>query len=328
MKAVVLREYGGPEVLSVEDTPMPTPGKGDVLVKVDTVGVGKPDVLFRTGSYPWAPPLPLVIGNEMSGRVVEVGEGVTGFSIGQAVYAVKTDGGCCAEFVLVPAHLLIKLPSDMDIERYVGSINFLLAYCLLYDAAKPTQGQTLYLNGASGGAGIAIIQMAKQAGLQVIAGCSSDEKCEFTKQYGADHVINYSKDNVVDQVLKHTHGSGVHLILDQYVGAEFCNNFDMLVNMGQIIIYNYVGGMPPEDSLTKMAKKIAKCPSLRWFSLHYLDGDIQKRSVFLQNVINLLAEGALKNPIFARYPLASASFAHRLLDEGKVRGKLVLKPGL
>lgn len=328
MKAVVLRSFGGPEVLSFEDAPKPVPAKGEVLVKVDTAGVGKPDVLFRMGSYPWAPPPPLIIGNEMAGHIVEIGDGVADFAIGDAVHVLNANGGCNAEYVAVPSELMTRLPSDGDLERSVGALNFLLAYCLLHEFGRAEEGQWLYLNGASGGAGVAIIQMAKLAGMKVIAGCSTREKCDFARSYGADHVVNYGAENVRSAVLDFTGGCGVNLFLDQFVGPNFSENFDIIAPMGQIIVYNYVGGMPGLDTLEKLRTNISKCIAMRWFSLHYLDQDLAKRADLMRRVMDLLINDTVENPIFARYPLALASDAHALLDSGAVRGKLVLKPGL
>ncbi|MCC7248259.1 MAG: zinc-binding dehydrogenase [Lysobacter sp.] len=322
----MLNEYGGPDVLSLEDRPCPAPAAGEVLVKVDTVGVGKPDVLFRTGSYPWAPPLPLVIGNEMAGTIVAVGEGVRGLSVGQPVHALKTDGGCCAEFVAVPSGIVTPLPDGGSMERSVGALNFLLAHCLLHEAGKVTPGQSLYINGAAGGVGIAIIQMAKRAGMRVIAGCSTDEKCAFAIAHGADGAVNYRSDGVEQAVQDFTDDRGVDLILDQYVGAGFLRNFEMLAPLGQVIIYNWVGGMPPADTAAAMTAFISKCPAIRWFSLHYLDAQADRRTAILGQMIELITSGMVGNPIFARLPLAQAAEAHRLLDAGAVLGKLLLKP--
>jgi NADPH2:quinone reductase len=326
MQAIMLGRHGGPEVLECVEIPIPTPAAGEVLVRVHTIGVGKPDVLVRTGSYRWNRTLPLVLGHEMAGHVVALGEGVTELNVGQAVLALNAAGGAYAEYASVPVRALMPLPAGMEVERAVGALNYLTAWALLHEMGQAKSGQALYLNGAAGGVGTAVIQLARLAGIEVIAGVSSDDKCTFASQRGADHVLNYSVEDPVMRVQEITSGKGVNLMLDQFVGPNFARNLEMLAPFGQVIIYNLTGGMPAENVLSAMTDHIAKCPALRVFSLHCYDDNPAQRTRMLGTVLGLLASGKVASHISARMSLSHARQAHELLDSGKVLGKLLLKP--
>lgn len=326
MQAVMLRRHGGPEVLSLEEIAMPRPKAGEVLVKTHTIGVGKPDVLFRTGVYRWLPPLPLVIGNEMAGHVVEVGDGVEDLRRGQPVHVLNITGGCYAQYLAAPAESVIALPEGCNVERAVGALNFLLAYCMLHEVGHVREGQQLYLNGAAGGVGTAIIQLAKLAGMRVIAGASSPAKCAFAKSHGADEVIDYSASDPVQAVLDLTHGRGVNLVLDHIVGPTFGRSFDMLATLGQVVTYNRLAGLPEKNVMQDMVVHLTKSLGLRSFSLHCYDDDIAQRTRLMKRVLGLLVNGFVRVPVADRLPLASAQQAHARLDAGEVLGKLLLKP--
>lgn len=326
MQAILVKRHGGPEVLECVELPVPKPGVGEVLVKVHTIGVGKPDVLVRSGKYHWNKTLPVVPGHEMVGHVIELGEGVRGVDVGQAVLVINAAGGGYAEYAAVPARLLMPLPAGMQIERAVGALNYLCAWALLHVVGNLQSGQTVYLNGASGGVGTAVIQLANRHGARVIAGASSDAKCEFAVARGAAHGVNYSRDNAVERVLELTAGRGADLMLDQYVGPNFDRNFALLANRGQIVIYNLTGGMPERNLLQAMTGAIAKCPAVRVFSLHTYDDEPEGRREILRNVLDLLARGEVASHVDRRLPLAQARQAHEWLDSGEVLGKLLLTP--
>jgi NADPH2:quinone reductase len=325
MQAILLQKHGGPEVLELVDIPTPVPARGEVLVRIHTIGVGKPDVLVRTGVYPWSKKLPFVLGNEMAGHVVALGEGVERVAVGQPVL-VLSSAGAYAEFAAVPARALMPLPSGMDVERAVGALNYLAAWAMLHEVARIERDQTIYLNGASGGVGTAVIQLARLAGATVIAGASSAAKCAFAQARGAHHIIDYSHEDPIARVLEITEGRGADLMLDQFVGPRFERNYEMLATFGQILVYNLTGGVPEQSVMNAMTKNIAKCPALRLFSLHCYDDRPGKRRELLAHVIELLASGQVASHVAQRLPLSEARKAHELLDAGAVFGKLLLKP--
>jgi NADPH2:quinone reductase len=325
MQAILLQRHGGPEVLELVDLPTPSPAQDEVLVRADTIGVGRPDVLVRSGRYPWGKQLPFVLGNEMAGHVVALGAGVMDIPVGQAVLVLQPTGAY-AEYATVPARAVMPLPAGMDVERAVGALNYLSAWAMLHEVAGIERDQTVYLNGASGGVGTAFIQLARLAGATVIAGASNAAKCAFAQARGAHHVIDNSREDTFARVLEITGGRGVDLMLDQFVGPHFDRNFEMLATFGQILVYNLTGGMPEQNVMAAMTLRIAKCPSLRLFSLHCYDAQPQKRRELLAHVIELMATGKVASHIDRRLPLSEARTAHELLDARAILGKLLLKP--
>jgi NADPH2:quinone reductase len=326
MKAIQIAASGGPDVLDTVDVPTPKPGDGEVLVRAHAIGVGKPDVLFRTGVYRWRPPLPAIPGAEMSGTIEALGRGVTSWRIGQKVLVYRLAGGCYAEQIAVPAAEVTALPDAVDLDDAVSIPNFQVAFALLNEAARGLNPKTVYVNGAAGGIGAAVIQLGKLKGMTVIAGASSDEKCGFAVAQGADHTINYRDTDAVERALELTQGRGIDLILDHIVGPDFTDNLKMLAPMGLIVSFNALGGLPEKDLFKEMRAHLPKSPGVRCFTMHSFDHDPETRSRIMRQTIDLFAQGQVKPPVFARLKLSEARRAHELLDARAVLGKLILKP--
>jgi NADPH2:quinone reductase len=326
MKAIQIAVSGGPEVLVAVDVPTPSPGDGEVLVRTQTIGVGKPDVLFRTGAYRWRPPLPATPGAEMSGTIEALGRGVEGLRIGERVLVYRFAGGCYAEKVVAAASDVMALPDSVDFDDAVSIPNYQVAYALLNVAARGIDAKTVYVNGAAGGIGSAIIQLCRLNGIAVIAGASSDEKCAFARAQGADHTINYARDNAVARVLELTGGRGADLILDHIVGKDFTDNLDMLAPLGLIVSFNALGGLPEKDLFKEMRAHLPRSPAVRCFTMHSFDHDPEARRKVAQATLELFAAGKVKPPVFARLKLGEASRAHEMLDARQVLGKIILKP--
>lgn len=326
MKAIQFSETGGPEVLEYVDLPDPSPGPGDVLVKAHAFGVGKPDVLLRSGVYKWMPDLPAVIGNEMSGHVVGVGAGVSHLALGQAVLVFGTGGGRHAEINSVPADIVTPLPGGIDLDAAVCIPNYAIAWCLLKEACAGTDVKSVYVNGAAGGVGSAVIDLCRLEGIEVIAGASSSAKCAFAKDLGAAHTINYGSGNVTDSVLDLTDGRGVDLVLDQLVGPDFTDNLRMLAPLGMILSFNALAGLPEKELFAEMRANLGKSPAVRCFSWHSYDANPEARARVLGEIVDRFADGGLFPPIHATLPLADARKAHELLDARDILGKVVLKP--
>lgn len=326
MKAIQFAETGGPEVLEIVDIPQPTPGHGQVLVRAEALGVGKPDVLLRTGVYKWMPPLPAVIGNELAGRIEAVGPGVSDFAIGQRALVFGTGGGRHAEFTLAPAEIVTALPDSVEPDLAVCIPNYAVAWCLLHEAARGTDARTVYVNGAAGGVGSAVVDLCRHAGIEAIAGAGSAEKCAFAEGLGAAHTIDYSEENVADRVLALTRERGADLVLDQRVGADFSDNFRMLATLGCIVSFNALAGLPEKEVFAEMRANLGKSPGVRCFSWHSYDRDEATRKRILETVTALFADGAVRPPIHARLPMAEARRAHEMLDSREIMGKVVLLP--
>ncbi len=326
MKAVQIQAYGGPEVVDVIDIDTPVPGPGQVLVKAHTFGLGYPDVLLRTGVYKWKPALPSILGNEMSGHIEALGEGVTGLEIGQPVLVFGTGGGRHAEYNAVDTALVTPLPESVDLEAAVSIPNYLVAWAILHDVARTSDVKTIYVNGAAGGMGTAILDMCRDAGIATIAGASSDEKCAFAAKLGILGTVNYSTENIVEKVQKIADGRGVDLSFDQLGGPDLVKNLDMLAPMGLIVLYNALAGAPDEDLYEGLRARRGLSLGVQCFSLHVYDEQPERKAEIFDALIAKFAAGAYAPPTFDRLPLSEARRAHELMGERAIMGKLLLKP--
>ena len=326
MQAIQVSVPGGPEVLETVDVPRPSAGAGQVLVRAHAIGVGKPDFLFRTGVYRWLPKLPAVLGSEMSGHVEALGSGIDDLKVGQPVLVTNYTGGCYAEYMAAPRSAVTPLPDAVDLDAAVSISNYQTAWALLNEAARRDTVRSVYINGAAGGIGSAVIQIARRDGLDVIAGASSERKCAFARAQGASHTVDYGREPVVERVLALTGGRGVDLVLDHIVGKDFTDNLKMLAPLGQIVSFNVLGGFPEKDLFREMRAHLPKSPSVRCFTMHSYDHDPAAKQRIAAQAIALFAAGAVKPPIYQRLPLAEARRAHEMLDAREVLGKLILKP--
>src|SRR5262245_52681048 len=327
MRAIQMAKTGGPEVLEYVEVPKPELNAGQVLVRVHAIGVGKPDVLVRTGVYKWMPPLPTTPGIEATGHIAALGAGVEGLRMDEPVfvYPWKTRG-CYAEYVAAKASDVTQLPATVDLDDAATLSNFIVARAMLHDVPRGPNLRTLYVNGAAGGVGSAIVQMAKLEGIEVIAGAGSTVKCDFVRMLGASHAIDYSMGNVADQVLAFTDGRGVDLVCDQIVGPDFTDSIRMLANWGTIVSFNALGGMPAQETFTAMRANLTKSPGIRCFTLHSYDDDPKNIRRLIGETVDLFAGSRIRPAIFERIPLSAARRAHELLDARKILGKVILKP--
>jgi NADPH2:quinone reductase len=322
----MVKEAGGPEVLELTEITLRAPGPGEVLIRVDSIGVGRPDVLFRSGVYKWMPPLPAVLGAEATGTIEALGPGVSELAPGDRVLASYAALGCYAEYVVAPANNVLKLVAGLDLETAIHIPNYVTAQALLTDAIANRDISSLYVNGAAGGVGVAIIQTAKLRGVTVYAGVGSAEKARFAQGLGATQAIDYSRTEAAKEVLASTRGGGVDLVLDHLAGPRFVENFAMVAPLGIIVSFNILGGFPAMDLFREMRANLAKSPAVRCFSGHVYDTMPERLEVHQQNAMALLREGRVSPVVFDRLPLDGARRAHELLDSRKVLGKLLLKP--
>lgn len=327
MKAIQIQAYGGPEVIEVVDIPTPEPGPGQVLVRADTLGVGYPDVLLRTGIYKWKPALPSILGNEMSGHIEALGDGVSGLEIDQPVLVFGTGGGRYAEYNAVDTSLVTPLPDSIDLEAAVTIPNYLVAWAMLFRVARRQDVQSIYVNGAAGGMGTAILDLCRSEGIATVAGASSDEKCAFVAEaLGTLGTVNYSTEDIVDKVRQVTDGRGVDVSFDQLGGPGLVRSLDMLAPLGLVILYNALAGAPDEDLFAGLRERRGLSLGVQCYSLHAFDDTPEITEQIFEAVIARFAEGALSPPIYDRLPLSDARRAHELMDDRKILGKLVLKP--
>ena len=338
MKAIVLTRTGGPSVLEYTEVPTPRPQPGEVLVKADTIGVSRPEVLVRRGVYPWMPPLPAIPGIEMAGLVAELGPGAKSgleksrFKVGDKVYVTARElpvrAGCYAEYIAVPERALFALPPEADLEAAACLSNYQVAWHLLHTAAQPASGQSVLIGQASGGLGSAAVQLAKLAGLTAIALVGSADKAKALKDYGADHVIDYGSEDIASRVAAITRNTGVDLVLDAAGGKGFARFLPMLAPFGVAVSYGkLVGPLEPNiiDALDR-GPGYLNSTAVRIFTMHTLDDKPALRARSMHDLIARLAGGAIRPLIHARLPLQDARRAHEMIEARQVIGKVLLKP--
>lgn len=330
MKAIQMEKTGSPDVLHYVDVPMPVLTKRQVLIKAHSIGVSMPEILVRRGEYRWMPPLPAIPGIEMSGTVEKIGEEVKALKVGQPVFVTarefKVRGGCYAQYIAADADAIYPLPEGIDLEAAAALSNYQVAWHLLYTAPSGLNYESLLVTLAAGGVGTALVQLGKLAGKRVIGTVDTDERVSFVLSQGADDAINVLRENITERVRTSTNGRGVDLILDSIGGERFADHFERLAPFGLVISYGFLAGAPGGDIIGAIRKRIADCLGLRIFSIHAFDQYRSKRREVAQEIFRLAVAGKIKPPIFARLPLADAGKAQTLIEEGKVQGKVILKP--
>jgi NADPH2:quinone reductase len=330
MKAIVIRETGGPAVLEWTEVPTPRPGPGEVLVRAEAIGVNRPDVLIRKGEYPWMPPLPTIPGIEMCGVVAEVGAGVTALAAGERVVVsardLPTRGGCYAQFIAVPVAAAYPVPPGCDAAAAACLANYQVAYLLLTEATRGAKVGSVYVAAASGGIGNALVELAHSAGQRVIAGVGSAAKADAVTKLGADAVIVTSAGDVVDGILDATAGQGVDLVLDPIGGQTLARMFGALAPFGLVVSYGRLAGRKQEDIYEAMFRHQTRNPGFRLFTMHAFDGDNDVRRSALRHLLALLGEGRIAPSISARLPLERAAEAHILMESRTLVGNIVLVP--
>ena len=323
MKAVVADPAGGPENLKYLDLPVPEPGAGEVLIKIEAIGVNYIDTYFRSGFYK-APESPIKLGNEASGTVAKVGEGVTNWQPGQRVaYAMAR--GSYAEYALVPQQFLVNLPSAVSFENGAAAmLQGMTAHYLTHSTFPLKAGNTCLVHAAAGGAGLLIVQLAKITGATVIGTVSTPEKAQLAKENGADYTILYNDQDFVAETKRITNGKGVDVVYDSVGKTTFLKSLDCLRPRGLMVSFGQSsGGIGEIDPLilNQKGSLFLTRPSLG----NYISdpAELKWRS---SDLFQWLAAGRLKLNIHQIYKLADAAQAHRDLESRKTTGKLLLKP--
>ncbi len=328
MRAVQVRQPGGPDALELVELPVPTPGAGQVQIRAEAFGVGQPDVLIRRGVYKWMPPLPANPGNDVAGCISALGAGVEGLHVGQKVLLSARDlsqrGGCYADYVVAPADAVHVLPDNVDLQASVCLSNYQVAYALLQECRHARAPASVLVIGAAGGVGTALVQLAKLAQMTVIGTVSTAEKAEFARRHGADHVIFYRSEDVMARTRELTKGAGVGLVLDHVCGPEFASYLGVLGKWGTLLSYNAFAGLPEENLMAAMRNHLDICPAVRCFSFHIYDHDREGRRALMRNVIDALSRNAIKPAISAVLKLDQVSQAHTLLEQGSALGKIIM----
>jgi len=331
MKVIQMQKGGGPEVLEVAEKPLPEPAVGEVRVRAQAIGISSADMLVRKGVYNWMPPLPAIPGNEMAGIVDALGRDATGVRVGQPVLVSSRElpfrGGCYAQAICVPADALFPLPEAIAPNDAVSLPNYQLAGALLYESGvrKP---RSIVAYGASGGVGMALLQLAACDGIAAIGIVSTGEKLAFVQRAGIEHVLIRGKDDLRERVMALTGGRGVDVVYGMAgPSAAFIANLDLLAPLGTVISFATLGGlMPDADLFGELKKRQGKSPGVRCYSIHTLDHDRELRRALMERAIGLMAAGRLRPPPPTVMPLAEAARAHEMMEAGRTMGKIVLAP--
>lgn len=320
MKRIQVTELGGPDKLTLAEVPTPTPGQGQALVRLAASGVNFIDVYFRTGLY--KADLPVTLGSEGAGTVEALGDGVTDVAVGDRVaYAMAR--GSYAEYAVVPAAQLVKIPARLDfVAAAAAMLQGTTAHYLTQSTFPLKRGDTCLVHAAAGGAGGLIVQMAKAVGARVFGTVSTGEKAQVAKSAGADETIVYTAQDFEDEVRRLTAGRGVDVVYDSVGKTTFDKSLNCLRPRGMLVLFGQSSGpVPPLDPniLNTKGSLFLTRPSLA----HHL---LTREELLWRagDVLNGVAAGTLKLRVDKTYTLGDVAAAHRDLESRKTIGKLVV----
>ncbi len=320
MKAILVHKFGGPEVLELADAPTPKPGKGQVLVRVHAAGVNPYDTYMRAGGYAIKPPLPYTPGSDAAGVVEAVGEGVTRVKAGERVYTSGTVTGAYAEYALTLEDQVHRLPANVSFQQGAGVwVPYGTAYHALVHAAAARPGETVLVHGASGGVGIAAVQLARSLGLKVVGTAGTAKGLELVKREGAHHAFDHGKAGYREEILAVTGGQGVGLVLEMLANVNLGHDLTLLAPAGRVIVIGSRGEVTinPRDLMVRRA-------SVRAFTLWGLT-DAERAEVNAALVAGL-ESGVVRPVVGKELPLADARRAHVDVMASGAYGKIVLVP--
>lgn len=323
MKAALVKSYGPPDSVVIEEVPSPTPGKGEVKLRVRACGVNFPDVLMVAGKYQVRPELPFSPGAEMSGEVIELGEGVTGIDKGARVLCMVGYGGM-AEEICVPAKAVVPIPEGMDFRTAAAvMLTYGTSYHALKQRASLQPGETLLVLGAAGGVGLAATELGALMGATVIAAASSAEKLELAKQHGATHLINYTEGSLKEQVKALTDGRGVDVIYDPVGGPLFDDCLRSLAWRGRLLVIGFASGEIPKAPANLPLLKGSSIVGVFWGAFTQHEPKAHEEN--MRELVGWFRSGELKPHIADVLPLDRAGDAMRILADRKAMGKVVVE---
>ncbi len=324
MKAIVVREWGGPEVLNLEEVPDPKVGVGEVLIRLKAIGINPAETYMRSGAYAHLPDLPCVLGLDGAGVIESIGAGVSDFEVGQRVYVAGSVGGrmsgCYAELVTRPADEVFPLPDVVSFPSGAAvGVPYATAYYALFDRGRAKPGENLFIHGASGAVGTAAIQLARASGLTIIGSAGSNRGRALVLEQGAHHVVDHTKEGYLEIVRELTSGEGPNLILEMLANVNLEKDLDVVARYGRILIIGNRGTIEINPR-TAMMKDV----DILGLALWNYPADAMK-SCHLALIAGL-ENGSLKPVVGREMPLAEANQAHIAVLEPGAYGKIVLIP--
>lgn len=320
MKAIRVQEPGEPEVMKLEDVADPTPETGQIVVQVKAIGVNPVDTYIRLGKQGYAPKCPYTPGMDAAGVVEAVGSGITGFAVGDRVYCAGTLSGAYAEKVLCDQSQVHRLPERISFQQGAAlGVPYGTAYRGLFQRAEAEPGETVLIHGASGGVGVAAVQLARAAGMVVIGTAGTPEGRKLLEAQGAHYVVNHHEPEHFQQVMDLTGGQGVNVILEMLANVNLGHDLPILAKNGRVVVIGSRGDvqitprflMGKDASIIGMTLMNVPKPALA--SIHAA-------------LVAGLENGSLQPVIGRELPLHDAPQAHRLIMESSAFGKIVLMP--
>ena len=315
---------GSADCMTLADGPVPQAGPGQILIEVVCAGINRPDVLQRSGRYPPPPDASPILGLEVAGRVAAVGTGVTEWKVGAGVTAL-TPGGGYAEYCVAAASHALPIPAGMDFATAAAlPETWFTVWANLIDLGHLKPGERLLVHGGSSGIGLVAIQLAKHLGAECIVTVGNEEKAAFCREAGATHAINYRTTDFAEELKRLTDGAGVDVILDM-VGAPYLQrNLTSLRREGRLVYVAFLEGSKGEaDLMPVMIKRLTITGST--MRPRTVAEKTAIRDALAANIWPALARGELLPHLFARFPLAQATEAHRLMESSRHIGKIVLE---
>lgn len=321
MKAIRAHKFGEPDVLQLEEVPTPQPGSGQVLVRVRAIGVNPVETYIRAGKYARLPELPYTPGNDGAGVTEEIGSDVNGFQPGDRVYTAGSVSGTYAEFALCKLEQLHPLPENVSfVQGAAMGTPYATAYRGLFQRAHAKPGETVLVHGASGGVGIAAVQLARARGLRVFGTAGSDDGLNLAREQGAHKVFDHRAPDHFQEIMNATGGHGVDVILEMLANVNLGNDLTILAKGGRVAIIGSRGAVEinPRDTMQRDADirgmVLPNTPPAELASIHAA-------------LVAGLENGTLRPVIGKEFPLADAAQAHRAVMESGALGKIVLVPG-
>ena len=322
MRAVVCREWGAPENLTVEELSDPKPAAGQVIIQVAAAGLNFADSLIIKGKYQERPEPPFVPGFEAAGTILAVGPGVSGLKLGDRVLAVP-DWGAFAERLAVPAEHVFLLPDEMDFETAAGfPITYGTAHGALVWQGRLNAGETLLVHGAAGGTGLAAVEVGKALGAEVIATAGGADKLAVARDHGADHLIDYRSEDIRERVKALTGGGGADVVFDPVGGDVFDASLRSIAWGGRLIVIGFAGGRVQQIPANHLLVKNVAALGLYWGSYKKQAPALLKEE--FHDLFGWFRAGQLKPHVSHLFALSQASEALRFLLDRKSTGKVVL----
>ena len=324
MKAIQVKQFGGPEVLQLVEIPTPTPGPGQILIKIKAAGVNPADTYMRNGTYAVKPALPYTPGIDGAGTIESIGTGVTGWKTSERVYFAASTAGTYAEFVAISPSQVYRLPDRITFSQGAGIfVPYATAYYALFGVANARAGETVLVHGASGGVGIAAVQIARARGMRVIGTASTEKGRELVKREGAHETLDHKDPKHFDRAMELTGNKGVNVIVEMLANVNLGNDLKILAQHGRVSVVGNRG-----DVQINARELMARMASIGAMTLWGVPPEEQAgiHAALYEGLDN----GTLRPIIGEEIPLAGAIRAHKeVIDHGDgagAQGKIVLIP--